>query len=114
MERLYVVTRSDLAPGAQLAQSCHAVSAFAAAFPDEHKAWHEHGQNLVVVAVTDEQKLGGLLDSIEDVLDIECAAFFEPDFGNALTAFAVSGEASKLLSSLPLALRAPRETKKAA
>lgn len=113
MERLYVVTRSDLAPGAQLAQSCHAVSAFAAAFPDEHKAWHGHGQNLVVLAVDNERKLGALLDSIEDVLDVECAAFFEPDFDNALTAFAVSGTASKALSSLPLALRPPREAKAA-
>ncbi len=76
---------------------------------DEHKEWHEHGQNLVVLAVDDEQKLGALLDSIEmTVIDVECAPFFEPDFGNALTAFAVSGAASKALSSLPLALRASR------
>lgn len=113
MDRLYVVTRSNLPPGAQLAQSCHAVSAFAARFPAEHRAWHEHGQNLVVLSVADESKLGGLLDAIEDVDGIECAPFFEPDFADALTAFAVCGEAARRLSSLPLALRAPREAKAA-
>jgi len=108
MGRLYVVTRADLAPGAQLAQSCHAVSAFAARFPEEHRKWHTAAQNLVVLSVADEKALSDLLDSIEDAHEIECAAFFEPDFDDALTAFAVSGEAGRLLSSLPLALRPQR------
>lgn len=108
MQRLYVVTRSDLAPGAQLAQSCHAVSAFAATFPEVHREWHANGQNLVVLAALDEKRLGNLLDSLEDVHGLSCAAFFEPDFGGQMTAIAVPGEAAKLLSSLPLALRTPR------
>lgn len=108
MDRLYVVTRADLAPGAQLAQSCHAVSAFAVANPEQHREWHKTGQNLVVLAVANETTLCALLASLEDQHGFSCAAFFEPDFSDELTAFAVSGDAGKLLSSLPLALRAPR------
>jgi hypothetical protein len=108
MDRLYVITRADLAPGAQLAQACHAVSAFAVANPEQHLEWHTHGQNLVVLAAGDEHKLSRLLDALEDAHGQKCAAFFEPDFGGRLTAFAVSDAAGKLLSSLPLALRGPR------
>lgn len=107
MERLYVVTRQDLPPGAQLAQSCHAVSAFAVAFPEAHRLWHEHGQNLVVLAVSDEPALSRLADHIE-ARGILGARFYEPDFDDALTAFAVSDAAAKALSSLPLALRPPK------
>ena len=108
MDRLYVVTRSDLAPGAQLAQSCHAVSAFAAAFPERHREWHERGQNLIVLAVPSERELDNLLESVGTKCGLACAPFYEPDFCDELTAFAAPGEAAKLLSSLPLALRAPR------
>jgi len=108
MQKLYVVTRSDLSPGAIVAQSCHAVSAFAVRFPDEHRAWHAHGQNLVVLGAPDEQALDRLMNTLEDTHQIPCAAFFEPDLSDSLTAFAVSDRAAKLLSCLPLALRAPR------
>ena len=108
MQKLYVVTRSNLSPGAIVAQSCHAVSAFAVRFPDEHRAWHAHGQNLVVLAAHDESALDWLMRALEGVQQIPCVAFFEPDLDNALTAFAVSDRAAKLLSQLPLALRAPR------
>lgn len=112
MERLYVITRQDLLPGAQLAQSCHAVSAFATAFPEEHRLWHEQGQNLIVLAVPDEHALCRLADRIE-AGGILGARFYEPDFDDALTAFAVSDEAARLLSSLPLALREPKPARAA-
>jgi hypothetical protein len=113
MERLYVVTRQDLPPGAQLAQSCHAVSAFATAFPEEHRQWHVHGQNLVVLAVPDERALEKLFELIGSQQRLP-VPFYEPDFDDALTAFAVSDAAAKLLSSLPLALRPPKAAQAAA
>ena len=58
MQRLYVVVRADLAPGAQLAQSCHALSAFAHQYRAEHEAWQSGEQNLVVLSVPDENALG--------------------------------------------------------
>lgn len=108
MQKLYVVTRADLKPGAIVAQSCHAVSAFARVFPDAHADWLDRGQNIVVLACRDEAALGALLDSFGDEILRECVTFQEPDLGHALTAFAVSDRAAKALSSLPLALREPR------
>jgi peptidyl-tRNA hydrolase len=107
MDRLYVVVRSDLAAGAQLAQSCHALSSFAHLYRAQHDAWQAGEQNLVVLSVADENALGELL-RVAMASGAKAAAFHEPDFGNELTAFAVSGDAARLLSSLPLALRAPR------
>lgn len=40
MSKLYVVTRGDLSAGAQCAQSCHALSAFAHFEPEVHRSWH--------------------------------------------------------------------------
>lgn len=113
MEKLYVVVRADLLPGAQIAQSCHAVSAFATRFAEEHREWHRNGKNLIVVSVPDELAIERLLDALEDDHEILCAPFFEPDFGDALTAFAAPGSAGKLLSMLPLALRAPKAARSA-
>lgn len=104
MDRLYVVVRADLPPGAQLAQACHAVSAFASKFPDEHRVWQLESQNLVVLSAPDERALVELIAWIEHH-GIECSSFFEPDLGQSLTAFAAPGTAGKLVSSLPLALR---------
>ena len=113
MEKLYVVVRADLAPGAQIAQSCHAVSAFASAFPDLHRDWHERGQNLVVLAAIDETHLTRLFDGNDRVPAAQCAPFYEPDLGDTLTAFAVTDHAQKILSSLPLALREPKAARAA-
>jgi hypothetical protein len=109
MEKLYIVTRADLAPGAQIAQSAHALSAFAFAFPDEHRRWHGGSNNLVVVAVPSVGDLERLRRRADDTDDIAIVAFYEPDFGDQLTSIALYGaEAGKLVSSLPLALRAPK------
>ncbi len=105
MQKLYIVVRRDLAPGAQCAQACHAMSAFADAFPDAHRQWHRDGQNLVVVTVADETELAQLETKARG-LALEFAAFHEPDFADEMTAVALAGDARALVSSLPLALRA--------
>ena len=108
MERLYVIVRSDLPPGAQLAQSCHALSAFACAHPDLHREWHTGGQNLVVLAIRDKFTLAGLLYDAANS-GVEHARFHEPDFGNELTAIALGANARRLVASLPLALKTPKQ-----
>jgi peptidyl-tRNA hydrolase len=107
MKRLYVLIRADLAPGAQLAQSCHAVSAFAHQYRVEHDAWQAGEQNLVVLSVPSENALGEIMRRAMEQ-NIRAAAFHEPDFGNELTACAFEGSVARLVSSLPLALRAAR------
>ncbi len=105
MEKLYIVVRRDLKPGAQCAQSCHALSAFACAYPDLHRDWHTNGQNLVVLSVRD---IGELMLVYENAVrsGLPRVAFSEPDFGGVATAIALGGDARPIVSSLPLALRA--------
>ena len=106
MEKVYVVVRGDLSPGALCAQSCHALSAFAADFPAAHAAWHRQGQNLVVLQVPREPDLVRLLEAALESEEIDRVSLFrEPDLNHQLTAIALDGKASRLVSSLPLALR---------
>jgi hypothetical protein len=37
--KLYIITRSDLPPGARCAQSCHALRAFVEAHPVVDRSW---------------------------------------------------------------------------
>lgn len=104
MDRLYVVTRSDLKPGAQLAQSCHAVASFAVAHPEAHRAWATGEANVVCLSAGDELELERLLEQAARAA-LPSAAFREPDLGGELTAIALAGDAARLVSTLPLALR---------
>lgn len=100
MTRLYVIVRSDLAPGLQVAQACHAVAAFAYEHRQAHDAWVEGESNLVVLQARDEAHLLELLGPAPGQL----ATFCEPDLNGEMTAFAAS-EAHPSWSCLPLALR---------
>jgi peptidyl-tRNA hydrolase PTH2 len=108
MKRLYVVVRADLEPGAQLAQACHAVSTFAVDYPVAHEEWQRGEQNLVVLQVPDELALRNLIGRAADAQIARYCGFHEPDFGNALTSAAFDDSVARLVSQLPLALRAPR------
>lgn len=107
MKKLFVIVRGDLAAGAQCAQSCHAICAFAVAYPEKTHAWHTGSNNLVVLAAPSELALEDLIDRAE-LLRVPIAAFREPDFCDQLTAIALGDGAAPLVSSLPLALRPPR------
>lgn len=102
--KLYVVTRSDLPAGAQCAQSCHALRLFSEEHPHIDRYWYAKSNNLVVLTVADE---GALLDLVARATrgGVACAAFREPDFGDALTAVAIEPDGAKLVSNLRLALR---------
>ncbi len=99
MEKLYVIVRNDLTPGLQCAQACHAQHLFTQRFPELARAW---GQNLVVLQVPNEVSLEAVRADLEG---ISVVSFHEPDLDNELTAIAVAGDAERLLSSFPLALR---------
>lgn len=101
MERLYIVVRSDLPPGLQCAQACHALRAFVAAHPDIEQAWFEQSNNLVVLQVPNEAALHELVRRSEG---IPLALNREPDLDDQLTSVALAPSAKKLLRSLPLAL----------
>ena len=98
MKRLYVVVRADIPAGLQLAQACHVTREFTRAHPEE-----DVGENLVVLAAKSEPELQELFTDARSVCPR--TAFYEPDLDGAMTAVALVGEARRLLSSFPLALR---------
>lgn len=105
MEKLYVVVRADLPAGAQLAQACHGMRAFVAAHPDVDRAWYEGSNNLVCLQVPGEAELLALARRAEE-RGVPVAVFREPDFADEVTAVAIAPAGARLVSSLPLALRA--------
>lgn len=107
MQKMFVVVRSDLQPGAQAAQACHAAIALAQARATDVTSWYLHSNNLVLLQVPDAQHLEKVLQKLNSA-SVEVAEFREPDFGGELTAAAtVNPAAGKLLSQLPLALKGP-------
>lgn len=104
MEKLYVITRADLSAGARCAQSCHALRLFAEEHPDADREWYRASNNLVVLEAQDEGALLGLAAKAKS-LGVPASEFREPDFADAVTAIALGGDAQRLVSSLPLALK---------
>lgn len=102
--KLYVITRSDLLPGARAAQSVHAALAFAHEHPDVEAPWHEASNNLVLLEVPDEAALLALGEAAKR-RGVACSLFTEPDLNDALTAIALGPEGRPLVSCLPLTLR---------
>lgn len=106
-EKLFVVTRADLAPGAVLVQSVHAALAFALAHPEVVGPWHRDSDTLVVLAVPDEAALMALARRAAEA-GVLCALYREPSMGHQATALGLSHAARRLLGSLPRALRPPK------
>jgi peptidyl-tRNA hydrolase len=104
MDKLYVVVRSDLPAGLQAAQSCHAMRLFAAEHEDVEREWFASSNNLVVLCKSSEEELAKLASNLEVAFAV--SRFYEPDLDNELTAICVEPGAGRLLSTLPLALRA--------
>jgi len=46
-QKLYIVTRSDLSPGAQAVQGMHALVEFVMRNPEKARLWYEGGNTLV-------------------------------------------------------------------
>jgi hypothetical protein len=108
MQKLYVIVRADLAPGAQLAQSNHAVAEFAVAHPEVFRDWAANQRNIVCLNIPNESALADLL-RLAELKGVSRVAFREPDFGDELTAIALGDGGDKITSSLPLALRSRKE-----
>jgi hypothetical protein len=106
MNRLYTITRADLPLGSRIAQTAHAVAAFATAHPEPFNAWALPEQRNVVCLEAPE--IEPLLERLL-AAGVRCASFRETDLDGQLTAIACEEAGAKLLSSLPLAGRAPRQ-----
>lgn len=111
MQRIYVIVRGDLEPGAQMAQSGHAAFSFALAHAAACRAWQATDNNLVVLAAKNEAELDALRMRLSEVVERRIHVH-EPDLGWQLTAIAFEGNpiASRMVASLPLALRNPQRS----
>lgn len=105
-QKLYVVTRRDLSPGAQAVQGMHALTEFSMYHPDQYKEWYGESNHLCFLSVPSEAELNTLCGALFRE-NVRYSTFLEPDFGMSLTAVAIEAtdQASALVANLPLALR---------
>ena len=105
-QKLYIVTRRDLAPGMQVAQSVHAAFEFARIHPIVTEHWMEISNNICVLAVKDEMELAGLYIAAK-FLHLDCIDFREPDLDDEMTAIAIEPNelSQRLVRDLDLALK---------
>lgn len=105
-QKLYVVTRRDLSPGAQAVQGMHALVEFQYEYRDHAAEWHAESNTLCFLAVPDEKALNELCGLLHQ-LDIRHSMFREPDMSYALTAVAIEAtdQAMETVRPLKTALR---------
>jgi len=99
------VTREDLAPGYQIAQSCHALRQFSEEHPEVDKEWFNKSNYIACLSAKDEGSLIKLIGRCEE-RGIRFSIFFEPDLDYQITAVALEPGISskKLCSNFKLAL----------
>jgi peptidyl-tRNA hydrolase len=105
MKKLYIIVRADLSAGDLAAQTGHAVAAFARRHGIAFCNWFDGDNNLVVLSVPTEADLQALRLRVL-AHGVLCCDVHEPDLGDSLTAIAADDRVARLVSSLPLALRA--------
>ena len=105
-DKLYLVTRGDLAPGYQAVQSCHAMRQFTADHYDVDCEWFKKSNYLALLSVTNEIELMRLIVNATD-LGLKWSAFREPDVGGAITAIAIEPhpKTQEMCKHLPLAIK---------
>lgn len=104
---MYIAVRGDLPAGLQAAQAVHAAIGHCLANPEATRKWHDESNYLVIVSARDEDHLVDLIDRGIRRYGLKPTVFREPDLNNEITAvvFEPGPAASRLCSSLPLALR---------
>ena len=104
-DKLYVITRRDLSPGRQAAQSCHALRAFVQDWPEIDQEWYETSNYLVLLSVKDEKELRDLFHRAREI-GLRGSWFLEPDLNNQITAIALEpgNRTSDFCAHLPLTL----------
>ena len=107
-DKLYIITRRDMSPGAQFAQGVHAKDVFSFEHPETNRAWYEQSNYICCLSVANEEELRQLYaDSQFATFYIESSAWYEPDKNGEMTAVALSPGlyTKELCKTLPLALK---------
>lgn len=87
-QKLYVVTRRDLSPGAQAVQGMHALVEFSMYYPSEYQEWYRESNHLCFLSVATERDLESLCTKVFKA-GVKHCMFREPDFGMSLTAITI-------------------------
>lgn len=105
-DKLYVVTRRDIAPGYQGVQSQHAAIQFVMDHSDRGAEWFKNSNYLAWLSVENEVELMRLITCAQDA-GLRWSAFREPDVGGQITAIALEPhpKTAELCKGLPLSLR---------
>lgn len=105
-EKLYIITRQDLAPGLQAAQVAHAAFQFAYEHRPLAAQWLQESNFLIILSVETEEELEKLGIEAEQ-RNLPVTWFREPDIGDELTAIAIAPSPAtvELTAHLSLALR---------
>jgi len=106
MDKLYVVVRSDILPGEQVAQSNHAVIRWCLEHIELTQNWLNTSEIIVCLGIKNEEELIKLIQRAEQK-EIKYSIFREPDMNNELTSvvFEPGENSKKLCSNLGLVLR---------
>jgi peptidyl-tRNA hydrolase len=87
-DKLYLVARGDLPPGARASQLAHAMAEAWAGAPDQARRWFGESNTVVLLEVPDEPALRALSRKLSDRVTPHLRVF-EPDLDDAMTALAV-------------------------
>lgn len=105
IHKLTIVTRQDLTPGYQSAQSVHSSLLFAQEHSVIYNKWYADPY-LALLAIKNEHELLKLISKLEKS-KIKFSVFREPDINNQITSICIepSDATRRLTSSLPKMLR---------
>lgn len=102
MDKLYLVTRTDLPPGVRASQLVHAQRQFAAEHPDEDLRWFRGSNTIVLLEVPTEDHLAQL-ERRARIAGTSVSVFREPDLGDQLTSLALGPSGKRHVRALPKA-----------
>jgi peptidyl-tRNA hydrolase len=103
-EKLFVIVRGDLIPGAQAVQAMHAARQFAEEHREREARWFAESNHLAFLSVPGERELLAL-EREAAWRGLPSSRFEEPDLGGRPTAITLPPEARRLCAKLGLALR---------
>lgn len=104
-QKIYVISRRDLKPGAQACQAMHALREFAHKHPVLEREWYEISNHVCFLSVSNELELVALMREA-NLRGIMWASFQEPDFGMEYTAICLepSSKSREICAFLTLGL----------
>lgn len=102
-EKIHVVVRADLPPGAQAVQGMHSFRQFAERHRERERRWFEESNHIAFLEVADEAALVRLSREA-GVRGYRLSEFREPDLGGSLTSVTIAPEGRPVCRRLRKAL----------